>query len=39
MTNATTVLANARLILPDRVLRGALALADGRIAAITLRRG
>ncbi|KGJ05482.1 alpha-D-ribose 1-methylphosphonate 5-triphosphate diphosphatase [Paracoccus sphaerophysae] len=35
MTNATTVLANARLILPDRVLRGALTLADGRIAAIT----
>ena len=35
MTNATTVLANARLILPDRVLRGALTLADGQIAAIT----
>ena len=35
MTNPTTVLANARLILPDRVLRGALTLADGRIAAIT----
>ena len=35
MTNPTTVLANARLILPDRLLRGSLTLSDGRIAAIT----